>query len=227
MTEHFLVTGGSGGIGAALCRQLARQDVMPVIGYNTNRDTAEALASELGGHALHLDLSDDAAIDTALGWMTSHTPNLSGTVLAASPPPVLEVFGKIERDDLLDQLRINVIGPQRLLTGLVKQHFRPRKSGVVVAILTAAMGTDSQSATSSMGAYVTAKFGLKGLMAALSADYPWLSVGLDYPGFTETPMLNAFDDRYLELVKSSLPGNKFDQPDMVADRIMRWIEGAR
>ncbi len=48
-----------------------------------------------------------------------------------------------------------------------------------------------------MGAYVIAKHGMAGVLAMLAADYPWLRVRAVKPGYTETRMLDAFDERFL------------------------------
>ncbi|MBO1074522.1 SDR family NAD(P)-dependent oxidoreductase [Roseomonas marmotae] len=60
-----VVTGGSSGVGAASARRLAELGATIVIGYNSGRDRAEALAAELPGSGhfpLHLPMTDSAAI---------------------------------------------------------------------------------------------------------------------------------------------------------------------
>jgi 3-oxoacyl-[acyl-carrier protein] reductase len=56
-----LVTGGSGGIGAAICRALAEHGAVVAVGYGSSRDGAEHLAGEVGGSALAVDLEDPRA----------------------------------------------------------------------------------------------------------------------------------------------------------------------
>ena len=58
-----LVTGASGGIGAAVARQLAAEGATVAVHYHTNREAAEALAAEIGGVALQADLRDEAQAD--------------------------------------------------------------------------------------------------------------------------------------------------------------------
>jgi len=61
-----LVTGGSGGIGTAICRRLAADGYTVAVLFNLNRAAAAALADEIGGIALQCDVSDDAQVKSAV-----------------------------------------------------------------------------------------------------------------------------------------------------------------
>lgn len=218
-TKWFLVSGGAGGIGAAVCSELAATGYKPIVGYHRGQGTAETVAKRCGGVSLQLDLTSDASIDAALGSL-AELPHLAGVVLAASPPLTPGPFGQITEAQLRAQLQVNVLGPQRLLAGLVKGCFRKHKAGTVVGVLTQAMGDSQSPASAGLGAYVIAKYGMAGLLAALGADYPWLTVRSVKPGYTETPMLEAFDPRFLDLQRAKSP---FSTPAQVASRILMEI----
>jgi NAD(P)-dependent dehydrogenase (short-subunit alcohol dehydrogenase family) len=57
--QSILVTGASGGIGAAIVERLASEGARPIIHYGRDRDGAEALLSRIGGHGfiVQADLS--------------------------------------------------------------------------------------------------------------------------------------------------------------------------
>tara|TARA_B100000315_G_scaffold259696_1_gene316736 strand:+ start:2364 stop:2609 length:246 start_codon:yes stop_codon:yes gene_type:complete len=64
----------------------------------------------------------------------------AGVVLGASAPLRVTSFGHISEQEMENQWRVNVLGHQRLLAGLVRNVFRKRKQGIVVGVLSDAMG---------------------------------------------------------------------------------------
>jgi 3-oxoacyl-[acyl-carrier protein] reductase len=218
--NYVLVSGAAGGIGSAVCRMLPGKSFTPIIGYRTSRDRAEALARECGGICLGLDLSSDDSIQLALLTILRQVGDedrLSGVVLAASPPPELLSFGKLQPDLFMHQFRVNVAGPQALLSGLIRNHFRKFKSGTVIAISSQAAGSETQPPASGMGAYVVAKSATRSLMSVCAVEHPWLTVRVVSPTFTQTPMLNVFDSRYLELLQARHP---FSTAEEVAQQVL-------
>jgi hypothetical protein len=63
--------------------------------------------------------------------------------------------------------------------------------------------------------------GAAGLLTLLAADYNWLHVDTVSPGFVETNLLNAFDQRFLELLRER---PAFRQSDDVAGKIFAKIK---
>jgi len=77
--KRALVTGGSGGIGAAICRKLAADGLAVIIHANRNIDAAESLAASLSaeGHtaeAVQFDVSDADATQAALDKLLEAGP---------------------------------------------------------------------------------------------------------------------------------------------------------
>ena len=64
-TRRALVTGGSGDIGAAICRALAAQGCFVYVHANANADRARKLADEIGTRALAFDVTDADATRAA------------------------------------------------------------------------------------------------------------------------------------------------------------------
>lgn len=224
VTEAALISGGAGGIGAALSRRLAAAGYHPLIGFAASKEAAETLAAETGGTALPLDLTDPDQIKNAIVAISDGPFDLAGVVLAASPPPAIEPIFRLPPGELQNQWMVNVAGPYELLSVAVRNLMRPRKKGWVVAVLSDAMGAHG-TAAKSMGGYIVAKYGLLGLMKVLDAEYSWLDVHTVSPGYTETPMLDAFDPRFLDQMRAALPTGEFLSPDSVAVDILSAIKG--
>ena len=225
MTEYVLVSGGSGGIGQALCRLLATAGYHPVIGFASDAVKAEKLAAEIGGTAVPLDLTSSEQIDESIALIDAGPHDLAGVVLAASPPPAIAPVFRLPKGELNRQIAVNVAGAHALLAASVRGIMQRRKAGWVVGILSEAMGIDSVP-SKSMGGYVIAKYGLFGLLRTVEAEYSWLKVHSVAPGYTETPMLGAFDPRFLELMREKTELGRFTSPESVAEDIMALIKNS-
>ena len=223
LMQYFLVTGGSGGMGSAICKQLSLIGITPIIGYKSNTDLAEKVAIDSGGFAVKLDMSDETSIHNALNTIQERLNEndlLAGVILGASPPPDLLPFSRLSSQHYLNQFQINVNGPQVLLSLLIKNFFRKKKTGQIIGILSNAIGSHDKAPATGMGAYIVAKSAMQSLLSVCLAEYPWLNVSSISPGFTDTKMLEVFDKRYIELVAAK---NSISHPDEVAKKIINEI----
>src|SRR5882757_5021420 len=100
MLKSVLVSGGSGGIGGALCDLLAKAGYRPIVGFAKSRAAAEAVAATCSGAVLALDLTDTNSVNAAVAELERSTPELAGVVLAGSPPPHIGPFARIAETDM-------------------------------------------------------------------------------------------------------------------------------
>jgi 3-oxoacyl-[acyl-carrier protein] reductase len=61
--KGIVVTGGAGGIGSAIVRAFAEEKARVAVHYRSNAEHAEALAAEVGGAAVHADLTVESEAD--------------------------------------------------------------------------------------------------------------------------------------------------------------------
>ena len=75
MSRRALVTGGSGTLGAAICRELAAHDLEVIVHANRHLDAAKALAAELPrARAVAFDVTDREATRTAVEALLEEAP---------------------------------------------------------------------------------------------------------------------------------------------------------
>ena len=221
--SYILVTGGSGGIGASLSKLLIEKKILPIIGFNSNSKKALALAKELKTFAVEIDLCSKNSIDNCVQFIDKQIKNedkLIGVVFCASSSPDILPFLHTEKEHLLKQFQINVIGHQILLKALIKKFFLKAKLGTIVGVLSKAMGSEKDKAATSMSSYIIAKSALKSMLSVCAAEFNWLKIRTVTPSFTKTKMLNVFDSRYLEILDSK---KKISTPEDVAKLIINEI----
>jgi NAD(P)-dependent dehydrogenase (short-subunit alcohol dehydrogenase family) len=142
-TGAAFVVGGTGGIGAAICRELAFSGANVAFTYRSKAEVAVALEAELKtlgveAKAYKVDLLNTDTLNTVVDSAITSFGHLHSVVYASGPP--------------LEYLYINEITPTewaRVINGDVNAcfnlihatlpHFRSRRAGAYVAITTAAV----------------------------------------------------------------------------------------
>jgi 3-oxoacyl-[acyl-carrier protein] reductase len=219
--KTFLITGGSGGIGSLLAKYLYDSGYIPLVCYSQNKAKAKQIAQKYNGEAIQLDLTSQKDINETIDYLSSSEDTLSGVVLNASPPLNIISFGQTSLNDMTLQWQVNVLGHFLLLAGLVRKVFRKSNSGVVVGILSEAMGKEEEAGMSSAASYIIAKYGLKGLLSVLKKEYSWLDIISMSPGFVDTKMLyDSFDERFIDSLKKA---REVKPADEIARAIVKKI----
>lgn len=223
----LVVTGGSSGIGAALCRSAAREGWRVWIGYATGRERAERIAGALSAEgaevaAVALPLHQPVRLLAGVARIAAGPCLPEAVALCGAPAPDVASLLKLRPEHFRRQLECAVTGNHVLIAELWRRCFRPRGGGTVLAVLSAAQGP---SAASHMAAYVAAKGGLEALLHAAAAELgrAGLRVGVVRPGYVETPMLGAFEPLLLERARGASPGRRFLRPEAVADALLRGL----
>jgi NAD(P)-dependent dehydrogenase (short-subunit alcohol dehydrogenase family) len=168
MTQTWLITGVSGGLGREIAlAALARGDV--VVG--TVRKARDADAFELlGGHALILDVTDEAAVRAGVAKAQALTGRIDILVNNAG----YGLVGAVEEaslDEIRAQFETNVIGPLALLKAVLPA-MRARRAGRIINI-TSVSGLAVWAGT---GVYCASKWALEGLTQTLAAEVAELGI---------------------------------------------------
>jgi NAD(P)-dependent dehydrogenase (short-subunit alcohol dehydrogenase family) len=219
--RRALVTGGGRGIGAAIARRLAAGGAEVVV---TGRTAGEidAVAGELGGTALAVDLSDRAATDAMLARLAElGRVDLLVNNAGASESAALAKIGDDQWDRMIE---INATAPFRLTRALVPAMVAAGWGRVVTIASNAGVTGYRYTA-----AYCAAKHAVVGMTRALAIDLARTGVTINAvcPGWVATRMVDeavariadktgrTSDDARSQLAAMS-PQGRIITPDEVA-----------
>ena len=221
--KTVLITGGSGGIGAAAARAAAAKGWRVFVGYNKGRERAETISREINGEAVHVALEDEASILAAVSFVKTKTVTLDAAVLCASLPPPLLPYLKTGEAALLEQFSVSA-GHQRLVAELWKAFFAKAKGGHVVGVSSQAARTPPWPGFTS---YVVAKRALEAALecAKVELGKDGLRVSVIRPGYTETPMLLALNPHVLDAIRAKAGPEGLLKPEAVGDQILALLDG--
>jgi 3-oxoacyl-[acyl-carrier protein] reductase len=213
--RRALVTGGSGDIGGAICRQLADAGHFVYVHANANADRARDLAYEIGGNAkaMTFDLTDGAATRTAIEQM-----------LADGPIELLVHNAGIHDDAPLAGMReeqwtrvidVSLNGFFHVAQPLLLPMARGRFGRIVcVSSVAAVLGNRGQVN------YAAAKSALHGAAKSLAREMAsrGITVNVVAPGVIAGKMTDAAFDA--EQIKQIVPAARAGTPDEVASVIV-------
>jgi 3-oxoacyl-[acyl-carrier protein] reductase len=136
-----LVTGGSGGIGAAVCRLLAARGSDVVLSYRANADVARAVVAGVEAHgrvaeAKQLDLLDAPAAAALIEQIVDRFGTLHTLVHAAGPHVPQRHLSRVAVADLRDRLEEEAAAFFNVLSPAIPAL--RQSAGAVVAVTTAA-----------------------------------------------------------------------------------------
>jgi 3-oxoacyl-[acyl-carrier protein] reductase len=213
-TLRALVTGGSGALGAAICRRLARAGMHVIVHANSRREQAEGVAQEIhaqGGAAgaVAFDVTDTAAAQTAIEQL-----------LGAGPIQVLVNNAGVHEDAPLAGMRpeqwrrvidVSLNGFYNVTQPLLLPMIRTRWGRIVsMSSVAGILGNRGQAN------YAAAKAGLHGASKSLAIELAsrGITVNVVAPGVIESPMTAAAFKP--EDIQRLVPMQRAGQPEEVA-----------
>ncbi|MDR6406666.1 SDR family oxidoreductase [Paraburkholderia terricola] len=227
-----IVTGGSRGIGAAICRRLARDGLTVVINYASDAGEAERLANDIvasGGRATtaQADVSDPAAV--ARLFDTTEAA-YGGVDVLVNNAGILKLAALADFDDQLfdRQMAINVKGT---FNGLKQAARRLRTGGRIINMSTSVTGVRLET----YGVYGATKAAVEALTAVLSKELRGRSITVNAvaPGPTATALfLEGKSPERIEHMAKMNPLERLGTPEDIANAVAflvgpdgGWING--
>jgi 3-oxoacyl-[acyl-carrier protein] reductase len=217
--KFALVTGGSRGIGRAVCLKLADMGYNILINYKSNETEANqtlSLVKEKGvsGEIIQFDVSDKNLVQSALGGWMEANPEKIIEVLVNNAGIREDALMMWMKDEQWDSVVNTSLGGFFYVTRLVVNSMLMKKYGRIINIvsLSGLKGMPGQTN------YSAAKAGVIGATKALAQEIgrKGITVNAVAPGFIKTDMTGDLNENEL---KAIIPLKRFGLPEEVAHAV--------
>ena len=215
-----LVTGGSRGIGKAICEQLAIDtDYHILINYNSNEVAALETLKNVEAHGntgeiIKFNVGDADAVNTALNsWQDNNKEALVEVIVNNAGITKDGLFMWMPIEDWQDVINTSLNGFYNVTNNLIQKMLRNRYGRIInIASVSGVKGTPGQTN------YSAAKGALIGATKALAQEVAKrkITVNAVAPGFIKSDMTAELDEAEL---KNMIPINRFGEPEEVAHAV--------
>lgn len=214
-----LVTGGSRGIGKAVCLKLASEGYHVIINYVSNDEAARATLEQItaaGGSAelLKFDVSNNEATVSALkAWQQAHPDEFVEVLVNNAGIRRDNLLLWMEQDDWYKVLKTNLDSFYNVTRPLLQPMVVHKRGRIVnMASLSGQKGLPGQTN------YSAAKGGIIAATKALAQEVAARKVTVNAvaPGFIRTDMVEGLDEAEL---KKTIPAKRFGEPEEVAELV--------
>ena len=221
----IIVTGGSRGLGAAMCRKLAALGYPVAVNYASNAAAAEAVAraiAEAGGraHAIGGDVSREADVAPMFDAAERALGRLAGLVNNAGIVGAAGRFADLPTEALLRTLAINVTGTMLCAREAVRR-MSTRRGGAGGAIVNLGSVASRLGGPGEFVHYAASKGAVDSFTLGLAREVAdeGIRVNAVAPGLIETEMNPP---ERIARVGPSIPMRRAGQPDEVAEAVA-WL----
>src|SRR6186713_837747 len=214
-----LVTGGSRGIGRAICLKMAEMGYYVLVNYRSNREEADETLTQIrqigaNGELIPFDVSNKEDILQSLGGWIKTNPDKYIEILVNNAGIKDDVLMMWMKDEQWENVIKTSLDAFFYVTRLVLDSMLLKKYGRIINIvsLSGLKGLPGQTN------YSAAKAGVIGATKALAQEVGrrGITVNAVAPGFIKTDMLEGLDEKTL---KRSIPVNRFGLPEEVAHAV--------
>ena len=207
-----IVTGGARGIGAAVSRELAAAGATVCVNYRSGRETAEALAQEIGGIALQADVSEPAAAAKLIADAEESLGPLSILVNNAGITRDT-LIARMSDEEWNEVINTNLNGMFHTCRAVARGMIK-RRAGSIVN-LTSVVGIHGNAGQTN---YAASKAGIIGFTKSLARELGSRGVRVNAvaPGYISTELTDVLPDEAKDAVLQSTPLARLGDPSDIA-----------
>jgi 3-oxoacyl-[acyl-carrier protein] reductase len=212
-----LVTGASGGIGAAIARALHGAGATVALS-GTRVEPLQALAAELGEsvHVLPCNLSDAEAVNV----LPRQAAEAMGSVdILVNNAGITRdnLFMRMSEEEWAEVIEVNLTSTMRLCKGVVRGMMKARWGRIVnISSVVGATGNPGQAN------YAASKGGMVAMSKAIAYEVAsrGITVNCVAPGFIETAMTDKLTEEQKAAILGQVPAGRMGSPEEIAAAVL-------
>ena len=216
MTHTALVTGGTRGLGAGICKALKNAEYNVIATFHGNEEKAKAFTAETGVHTYKWDVSNfDACAE-----------GLEKVIAEHGPVDILVNNAGITRDGFLHKATPQMWG-EVISTNLssvfnmskcVIESMRQRNFGRIINI----SSINGQKGQMGQTNYCAAKAGVIGFTKALALESATkgITVNAIAPGYMDTDMMHTIPPEVMQQIIEGIPLKRLGKPDEIGRAVV-------
>ncbi|MBB6306462.1 SDR family NAD(P)-dependent oxidoreductase [Xanthobacter tagetidis] len=220
-----IVTGGASGLGGATAARLAKAGARVVL-FDRDLEGASAHAKAIGGHAIGVDVTDEAAISAAL----EDAERLAGTVRVlvncagiAPPAKVIDRHGRVQPlADFRRIIEINLIGTFNVVSKFAGQLHACEPLGEERGVIVNTASVAAFEGQVGQSAYAASKSAVAGMTLPLAREFAQYGIRVltIAPGIFLTPMLESLPEEVQQSLGRQVPfPSRLGHPDEYAQLV--------
>lgn len=215
--KNALVTGASGGIGAAVARALHARGASVALS-GTRVEPLEALAAELGARAYvcPANLSDAASVE-ALPKAAAEAMGSVDILVNNAGITRDNLFMRMSDDEWQSVIDVNLTASFRLMRGVLRGMMKARWGRIIsVGSVVGTTGNPGQ------GNYAATKAGIVGMSKSLAYEVAsrGITVNCVAPGFIATAMTDKLNDEQKGKILGQIPAGRMGSAEDIATAVV-------
>jgi 3-oxoacyl-[acyl-carrier protein] reductase len=212
-----LVTGGSRGIGRAICLELARRGARVVVNYQSNEALADGVVAEIssaGGDAVAIK-GDVSNSEAAQALVKATVERFGGLEILINNAGITRdgLLMRMSEDDWDAVHNTNLRGAFLITKAAMRPMLRAKSGRIInISSVVGVMGNPGQAN------YAAAKAGLIGFTRAVAREVAsrGITVNAVAPGFIQTDITAGLNEAQVSAVMGQIPLGRIAGPEEVA-----------
>lgn len=212
MSRIVIVTGGTRGIGKAICEEFIKNGDVVVLNYKKSYEKAVELKERLGGnlYLIQADVGNMAEVKVMTEFCLNKFGKIDVLVNNAGISQI-KPFADITEDDWDEMIRVNLKGIYNTTKCVIDSMIHEKKGKIInISSIWGEVGASCEVH------YSTAKAGVIGFTKALAKEMALSNIQVNCiaPGIIDTEMNAQFN---LEELKEEVPSGKIGTPKDIAN----------